>query len=171
MQEKILPEELDGIERSVSKSGNGAHVYVPKEWKGEIVRVIRVCDYWPDLVKPIVDNLSEDILDVIVEFENDKFDETLEISGKVFDVFMNENNDYMESVVKISTEDSPKNQSLEYEIRIKREVGSDGWSESDYIIQRKIEDLEKTNNIVKLTKNYMWEDIGTVKSIYVKNTV
>jgi putative transposon-encoded protein len=32
------------VEKEVSSHGNGAHVYVPKEWLGETVKIIRTTD-------------------------------------------------------------------------------------------------------------------------------
>ena len=39
--------EIDGhevMDRDVKPTGNGAHVYVPKRWLGEDVKVVRVSD-------------------------------------------------------------------------------------------------------------------------------
>ena len=32
------------VEKEVSGHGNGAHVYVPKEWLGETVKIVRTTD-------------------------------------------------------------------------------------------------------------------------------
>jgi putative transposon-encoded protein len=32
------------VEKEVSSHGNGAHVYVPKEWLGETVKIVRTTD-------------------------------------------------------------------------------------------------------------------------------
>ena len=32
------------VEKEVSGHGNGAHVYVPKEWLGETVKIVRPTD-------------------------------------------------------------------------------------------------------------------------------
>ena len=33
----------EAITKEVTKTGTGAHVFVPKEWRGEEVAVIRLC--------------------------------------------------------------------------------------------------------------------------------
>ncbi|PSQ07340.1 hypothetical protein BRC95_04610 [Halobacteriales archaeon QS_5_68_33] len=36
------------VDRDVKPTGNGAHVYVPKRWLGEDVKVVRVSDRGSD---------------------------------------------------------------------------------------------------------------------------
>lgn len=165
-------DELRSVETGVTKSGNGAHVYLPKEWRGELVRVKRLGQYWPELLNPIKrrsEDGDEDI-EVSIKFENEKFDDELEVSGVVESIDMNETKEQMSARLIVRNAESYDSAPDKYRVSISREVGTSGWDESEYTLFRTIEDIDPVDEVIQADEDGLWEPIGTVSGIAITQT-
>jgi len=169
-----------GWRESVAKeAGNGAHVYVPSEWEGDIVRVTRVAGTLP----PLFEGLEEDD-HVSIEYVSKETDESQTIEGTVDSIESSLNNDTFYSRLQLewaedeaATEDHARDEVVvrrSYEVSVARDPGEDGW-EGPYKLHKKTmaeqpfgdDDIDISE--VVGSGETTW--LGNVTSLAVKHTV
>ncbi len=169
-----------GWRESVAKeSGNGAHVYVPSEWEGDIVRITRVAGTLP----PLFEGLEEDD-HVSIDYDSKETGETQTVEGTVDSIESSLDDDTFYAKLQLewskdeaATEDHDSDEMVVrrgYDVTIARDPGEEGW-EGPYKLHKKT--MEETplgdddidlHEVVK-SGDTTW--LGNVTSLAVKRTV
>lgn len=153
-----MPSET--AKKVVKPSGNSAHVYVPKHWAGDIVRVERQAASCPELFQ----DAREDA-EVFVEYLDEEDEQQmLEATIQRHTLNLRENND---STYTIYLEDDD---GTEYSIEATLPEGSTEW---DQEIPLKVEDNKSLTDEDEgvIMEELSWETIGTVDGFAVKRSV
>lgn len=146
------------FEAVVQEFGNGAHVTIPKDWLNDIVVIERVSSLCPDLFSDAQEGAK-----VIIEIDDGET-----VTGEVsdFDVEVQDKQNSMWSQIIVSTGEEPSDA---YRVTTRRDAGDDGW-ENEYTVEKKIEDMNETSEIIALNGDGMWVEEGTVESLAVKQS-
>lgn len=146
----------DRFEAEATKFGNGAHVTVPKEWMGSIVRVERVGSWYPPLFEDVAEGAK-----VFVETKDGE-----EFSGEVFEFDMTVKPKKMYSRILVDTGHDL------YRIETSRNVGEDGWS-GTYTLERGVggDEIQESDEVLELDSSVeggaIWEPEGEVDGLAV----
>lgn len=156
----------DKFEAIVKEFGNGAHVTLPKEYIGDIMKIERVCSLTPSLFEGITDD-AEVIIDATVPEDiecpvEDTGDVT--IMGVVTDseFYLSDENRTMHQKILVEGENR------RYRIETQRDAGDEGWGE--YTLEQEIDsdEMDETGEVISMEPREWWVDIGSVTSLAVK---
>lgn len=156
-------------EAVVKEFGNGAHITVPKDWLGDIIQLERVSSHNPPLFTD-VETGKEVVVDVeLIDNQHRRrgyTDTDITVTGEVTDHSITDSKKQMTATVCIDGENRL------YRITVEREVGDDGWNDSEYSIEESIDvsEFEQTDEVISLTGDTAWVPLGTVTSFAVKQT-
>lgn len=144
-----------GIETEAVEFGNGAHVTVPKEWVGSMVRLRRVGSYVPPMFHGVEEGKT-------VFVEVDSLDAPL--SGDVIEFKQNPQEEYLQFRLRLDTGHDI------YRLTTKRPVGADSWDDSECTIEKVIDgdEMQETDEIIEMSEGGLWKPVGAVTGVAVQ---
>lgn len=141
-------------EARATEFGNSAHITVPKDWRGGLVRVEHIGDWCPPLFAGIEQGTK-----VFVETDTEE-----ELSGEVFKFEHNTSSDGMSAYILFDTGHEI------HRIETSRDVGDDGWPD-DYTLKKAIgtDEIHDSDEILHLDGSVdggaIWEPDGRVNGL------